>query len=317
MAMLTSRYMLAEEAAVELYQLKTFVKVAQAGNLTRASEALFTSQPAVSAQIKALEDELGVQLFSRTPKGMQLTPAGQHLFQHAERTLAAAETIRQEAQALRNDILAELKIGVHTDFQFMQTGRLFQALAALHPRITLHFLNSSSATVVQQLRGGQLDAGFMFGPCQAADMQLLRLSDVPLQVVAPMAWASDVVNASLGDLATMPWVYTSRTCPFYHYSEALFADSDQPPEKLVWVDTEDAVRELVKAGAGLAIIRQDDAQRLQAEGYVCIWSQSIPAISLSFITAKRRSQEAAIRAFAECVQQHWCLPAGCQLEAAG
>lgn len=302
---------------MELYQLKTFVKVAQAGNLTRASEALFTSQPAVSAQVKALEDELGVQLFSRTPKGMQLAPAGRHLFQHAERTLAAAETIRQEAQVLRNEILAELKIGVHTDYEFMQTGRLFRALAELHPRITLHFLNSSSASVVQQLRTGQLDAGFMFGPCQAADMQLLRLSEVPLRVVAPMAWTADVVNASLPDLATLPWVYTSRTCPFYHYSEALFADSGQPPEKLVWVDTEDAVRELVKAGAGLAIIRQDDAERLQASGHVCVWSERIPPIRLSFITSKRRYQEAAIRAFADCLQQHWCLPDGCRLEAAG
>ncbi|MES9912641.1 MAG: LysR family transcriptional regulator, partial [Candidatus Sedimenticola sp. 4PFRAG1] len=54
---------------MELYQLKTFVKVADEGHLTRAAEQLFTSQPAISAHIKALEEELGVVLFQRTPKG--------------------------------------------------------------------------------------------------------------------------------------------------------------------------------------------------------------------------------------------------------
>ena len=61
---------------MELYHLRTFVTVAEEGHLTRASERLFTSQPAVSAHIKALEEELGVTLFDRTPRGMQLTPAG-------------------------------------------------------------------------------------------------------------------------------------------------------------------------------------------------------------------------------------------------
>jgi len=62
---------------MELYQLKTFVTVAEEGHLTRAAERLFTSQPAISAHIKSLEEELGVTLFHRTPKGMQLTTEGE------------------------------------------------------------------------------------------------------------------------------------------------------------------------------------------------------------------------------------------------
>ena len=62
---------------MELYQLRTFLAIADEANLTRAAERVHTSAPAVSAQLKALEEELGVRLFERTPKGMVLTPAGE------------------------------------------------------------------------------------------------------------------------------------------------------------------------------------------------------------------------------------------------
>ena len=67
--------------AMELYQLKTFVAIAREGSLTRAAERVFTSPPAVSAQLKALEDELGVKLFERTPRGMVPTEAGTRLLE--------------------------------------------------------------------------------------------------------------------------------------------------------------------------------------------------------------------------------------------
>ena len=84
---------------MELYHLKTFVTVAEEGHLTRAAERLFTSQPAISAHIKALEEELGVTLFERTPKGMQLSPAGAQLLAQAQRTLAAAGDFKLAAPA--------------------------------------------------------------------------------------------------------------------------------------------------------------------------------------------------------------------------
>jgi DNA-binding transcriptional LysR family regulator len=75
---------------MELYQLRSFVAVAEAAHLTRASEKLHVSQPAVSAQIKALEDELDLALFERTSSGMVLTSAGRRLLADAEKVLAAA-----------------------------------------------------------------------------------------------------------------------------------------------------------------------------------------------------------------------------------
>ena len=82
---------------MELYQLSSFAAVAELGHLTRAAERLHVSQPALSAQIKALEDELSVALFERGAGGMSLTAAGRALLPEAERVIAAAQRLRSQA----------------------------------------------------------------------------------------------------------------------------------------------------------------------------------------------------------------------------
>src|SRR5215831_12904146 len=92
------------EPPMELNRLRSFAAVAEAGHLTRAAEKLHISQPALSAQIKALEDELDLSLFERTPAGMTLTEAGKRLLGEAEKVLAAAQALRAEARSLKGEI---------------------------------------------------------------------------------------------------------------------------------------------------------------------------------------------------------------------
>src|SRR4051794_10662494 len=96
---------------MELYQLRTFVTVADSGHITRAAEKLHLSQPAVSAHVKALEEELGVRLFDRNPGGMLLTRAGGQLRDRAEKVLAEVEHLRQLAASLRGEIVGRLRVG--------------------------------------------------------------------------------------------------------------------------------------------------------------------------------------------------------------
>src|SRR5882672_107397 len=107
---------------MELYQLKTFVAIAQEGSLTRAAERVFTSAPAVSAQLRALEDELGVKLFERTTRGMALTPAGSGLLDEAERTLASAMRIRSAADQIRGAAQGAVRFGTIADPVALRLG---------------------------------------------------------------------------------------------------------------------------------------------------------------------------------------------------
>src|SRR2546425_886255 len=89
---------------MDFNRLRSFAAVAEAGHLTRAAEKLHLSQPALSAQIKALEDELDLTLFERTSTGMALTAAGKRLLAEADKILAASQTFEAEARALKGGV---------------------------------------------------------------------------------------------------------------------------------------------------------------------------------------------------------------------
>jgi len=294
---------------MELYQLNSFVRIADEGSLTRAAELLFTSQPAISAQIKALEEELGVALFERSSRGMQLTAKGRLLYEQAVETLNAAARLKADAQDLQQELVGELRIGVHTDFQFMRIGELHRQLHTLHPRIGPHFIQSMSAQILPDIRRGVLDGGFFFGPCQYADLTVYHLADAPMRIVAPTGWNEPTSVASLSDLARLPWVYTSDTCPFYALTRELFGETGVEPDSVAYVDSEDAVRELIRAGAGISLLRTDDAERMQARGEAICREGTAATIELGFAVQRQRAAEPLIGALQAVIVDMWPEPA--------
>lgn len=299
------------ESVVELYQLKTFIKVADEGNLTRAAELLFTSQPAISSQIKALEDELGVTLFDRSSRGMSLSAEGQLLYQQAQQTLLAAQQLRSQAEALRGEIIGEPKIGVHTDFEFVQIGALSTHLQQHYPRLNPHFIAGMSAQIVPDVRRHKLDGGFVFGPVADRDLHVLNLIEVPMRLVVPQRWQASHALASLDDLLQLPWIYTTRECPFYLLMTQLLSGRPEP-NKVAFVDSEDAVRSLLRAGSGVALMRADDAARLVEQEQAWVWDGAVPSISLNFILHQQRLAEPALAAIIRALEGLW----GCSAQSA-
>ena len=96
---------------MEIYQLRTFLAVAQQRHLTQAAEQLHLSQPAVTAQIKALEEELGISLFDRVSSGVQLTDAGKRLLPDAEKVLGSARGLIDHARSMQGELRGRIRIG--------------------------------------------------------------------------------------------------------------------------------------------------------------------------------------------------------------
>lgn len=294
---------------MDLNQLKTFVAVAEEQHLTRAAERLFTSQPAVSAQLKALEETLGLALFDRTPKGMRLTPAGERLLTQARATLDAARQMINEAQALKGEVFGDLNVGIHTDFEFLKLAELVRRSREIHPGIQLTFINSMSTDIILDLRKGQHDVGFFFGPCKSADLQVTQLASVEMAVAGPAAWKNRIEKAGLAELAELPWVYTSERCPFYSHTSSLFAETGMDINKRVFVDSEDAIRNLVKTEVGIAVLRKQDAVQAEREGWGFVWEGEVSPISLNMAVPGRRMREPLIMAWTELVRECWPTPA--------
>jgi DNA-binding transcriptional LysR family regulator len=291
---------------MELTHLRTFVAVAEEAHLTRAAERLFTSQPAVSAQLKALEEALGVSLFNRLPKGMKLTPAGERLLVQARAALDAAGAVMEQARALRGETLGRLAIGVNSDFDFLKLGDMTQAFNEQYNGIELSLLNGMSYDIIQQVRRGTMDAGFFFGPCEnTGDLQLRSLGTTRMALLGPVAWRDRFEHAAREDLVQLPWIYTTPRCPFFQLQRELFKGMNHELQKTAFVDSEDAIRALVQRGAGIAFLREDDADRAEAAGWGVRWHGVTPSIELSIAWRKNRDQEPLITALQNVLTQLW------------
>jgi len=291
---------------MELYQLKTFVAVAEEGNLTKAAERIYASQPAVSGHIKALEEELGLPLFVRTPRGMQLTEVGKGLKLKADSVLQAAEDMAHLAAGYREELTGTLTIALNSDADFLRVADLSEAMSQAQPKIKLKLQQGYSANILKDVRDRKIDAGFAFLKNPYPEVQTVPLRRIAVRIVAPSAWAAKVEGKSLDQLATMPWIKPDVECPFMKVLEGVFEGSGIMPEEYIEADSEEVIRRLVARGKGISLLKQDDANALVRDGSAVI-CETGPELSLHicFVYPKTRENDPMMRALTDVVSSIW------------
>lgn len=288
---------------MELYQLKAFVQVAREGNLSRAAVKLFTSQPAVSAQIKALEETLGISLFERTPKGMVLTRQGEILREEAEKALAAAQGVLQRARGLRAEPEGVLRLGTISDPVTLRLGALFAGLASRYPKIDIHLNQGHSGTVSTGILGGTLDAGYVIGEVSSA---LTRISLMPVRVVVIAPKRFNARGLGWNELCALPWVGVPDNCSFQRLYQELFSRMGQEPADFVArADQEHTLASLIAAGLGLCLMREDQARLAVEQGIGEIWPGAAIDSDLAFVFRPESRDEPCIAALLELVREIW------------
>lgn len=292
---------------MELYQLRSFVGVAEAGHLTRAAEKLHLSQPAVSAQIKALEDELELALFERTPSGMTLTFAGRRLLSGAEKILAATQELRNDAGALKGEVAGKLSVGTLSDPDFIRIGEFLGATVERHPLMQVELHHEISGAAFAKVRDGALDASFYFGELAHPSVDGLRLRGITYRVAAPAAWKDRVVDADWSAIAALPWIITPPISTHHQLVQALFDKRGIEPTKVVEADQEFVIANLVVSGVGLSLIREELALEKQAAGEVCLWQDVRLETDLWFVYLLERQNDPVIRAALDVLVDTWKL----------
>lgn len=263
---------LVQNDSMEIYQLRTFIAVATEGNLTRAAERVFTSPPAVSAQLKALEDELGVRLFERTSRGMTLTAAGQRLLAEAQRTIAAAQSLQATAAQIRGQARGVVRMGTVSDPVSLRLGEVFVHLAERHPQVALQLQQSVSLRAIQAVRRGDLDCAYVMDEHERLDgLDVQRLSPIDVVVVVPPQRAASGLPASIDELTRWPWVTTPADCGLRLQLETLFRAAGRELPSGAMADTEGAVRGMVASGLGAGLMRRDQAEEAERHGQGVVW----------------------------------------------
>jgi DNA-binding transcriptional LysR family regulator len=294
---------------MELYQLKTFVVVAEEGHLTRAAERLHASQPTVSAHVKALEEELETRLFIRTPKGMRLTEAGSRLRDKAVEVLRAARELKLEARNMGGELVGELSIGLNTDAEYLRIVPLLNSLGERHPKITLQILQSASTVVQTQIILGKLDCGFIFGPPRHTDIHAVRLETTRFFVAVPDVW-KDRIKGGLEALAELPWIMDPSDNPLQLLIGPFFSTRNLKPAYEMEVDGDEVIRVLVAAGKGVSFLRENELKAANRIGVVHAVPFEELTIDLHFVCLKRRDQDPVMRAVIDHVRQIWGLEQG-------
>src|SRR5918994_14513 len=147
-----------------LQQLRYFLAAAEHGSFSAAAEELLMAQPSLSDQVRRLEAELGVALFTRAGRRLALTEAGRTLRPHAERTLAAAEDAAASVKEVRTLTGGTVSFGTFGSAHHYLLGGLVQDFRRRHPDVRVRVVGQNSAEVADEIREGRLEAGLIALP---------------------------------------------------------------------------------------------------------------------------------------------------------
>lgn len=170
---------------MELRHLRYFVAVAEELNFRRAAERLRLAQPALSAQIKALEEELDVRLLERTTRLVRLTQAGRLFLDEARVVLGAASHAEQLARKAEHGIVGTLRVGVIAPAASPWLARVLRHFHQRFPGVQLALSEITSAEQLRRLRAGELDAGLLRPPVGSPDLEWRFVEQSPQVLAAP------------------------------------------------------------------------------------------------------------------------------------
>src|SRR5215217_2788437 len=160
---------------MDLRQLTTFVQVADLGSLSKAAERLRIAQPALSRQIRLLEEELKVALFARHGRGMVLTPAGELLRGRAGGILRQVEEARADLMEEAGAVRGRVVFGMPPTVGDVLATRLIERFLALHPEVRLRVVTAYSGYLLEWLHSGEVDIAVVYSTERAANVRISPL----------------------------------------------------------------------------------------------------------------------------------------------
>ncbi|AKH20574.1 LysR substrate-binding domain-containing protein [Sedimenticola thiotaurini] len=170
---------------MNLRDLKYIIAVAETRHFGRAAERCFVSQPTLSGQLRKLEEELGVTLFERNNRHVQITPVGEEILDHARQIMEQAEAIQQVSQRHQDPLAGPLRIGAIPTLSPYLMPLLLMPLKTRYPQIQLVLSEELTDTLLQRLQRHEIDAALLATPAGSPDLETWPLFKEPFWVAYP------------------------------------------------------------------------------------------------------------------------------------
>ena len=290
---------------MDILKLRSFVMVARLGHLTRAAERLALTQPAVTAHIKAIEQEIGIALFDRSPGRITLTRSGEVLLGEAEHVLSVFEGFARKAKQIKGEVTGSMLIATIDDADFIKLGALLYGLRSALPLLQIKTRLVLADDVVSGVKNGTFDAGFYIGAIDHPDFAVLPLRTIAYCTVGPVDYGKALAQAGWRAVAALPWIAGPDRSHVSRLLRQLFAQQGVLPNEAVECDQLPSMLDLVRSGLGMGLVREDLALVAAEKGEVAIWPHGRIESQLSFIYRLVEEHDPAIVGMLSVLRDHW------------
>jgi DNA-binding transcriptional LysR family regulator len=291
---------------MELRQLRYLSAVARHGSFTLAAQELHVAQPAVSQQVRRLEQELGVELLSRTTRQVLVTEAGEIALARADRMLAEADALRAEIDELQGLLRGTLALGIIPAVGALDPAVLLSSFRSRHPAVDIRLIETTLAETLELLRAGRLDLCFAFSPPERAGEGIAgeQLFDEELAaMVAPGHPLARRRRVEVAALADEPLVAPITGASLRQALDEALAAAGVSLHVAYESNEAWTVRALTAEGLGVSLLPRSFASTPGPRLVPIALSPKLPRVPVSVLYREGRRRPPAVEAFLTGVRE--------------
>ena len=268
-----------------------FLEVARRGNLSRAAEAIFVSQPALTARLHSLERELGEPLFVRTRRGMRLTDAGRAFLPYAERAVRALRDGQEALTEARSASAGRLVLGAAPAVSTYWLPAVLRRFAAAHPGIEVAVRTGHSEDVLQLLLRDEVQLAIVRS-LRHPEVESTRLYEEELVLVVAAGHPfTKRRSVSVAEVGSDRLILFDRTSSYTELTHTMFLRAGVTPREVMELDNIEAAKKMVEQRLGVALLprtavgRETDAGTLRL-----VPLRNGEAVRMAIVALRRRDQ---------------------------
>lgn len=247
-----------------LSQYKIFYEVAKAGNISKAAKELYISQPAISKAISKLEDSLNVTLFTRSSRGVHMTPEGEILFRHAETAFQALNSGEEELKRIREFNIGHLRIGVSNTLCKYILLPYLKNFIEQYPHIKITIEGQATARTISMLEQHTLDIGLVAEPAGLSGLSFIPVMEIQDVFVSTRHYLNNLYlregkDSDLfqcGNIMLLDQNNMTR-----HHVDEYMEEHRIIPKQILEVTTMDLLIEFAKISLGIACVIRELVQK--------------------------------------------------------
>lgn len=242
---------------MDLRQIRYFLNVAQAGSFSRAATILGVAQPALSRQVRNLEDELKQTLLLRDGRGVRLSEAGLCFAEYAERIIRQVEAATSAVEELRGVLTGTVTIGMPATPAKILTVPLITAFQRRFPRATIRIIEGLSTYLKEFLAAGRIDAALLFDTAPSAALEIIPVFTETLLCISPKSPVAAGQSITVQSLSRLPLILPSEPNSIRALVDRYLRKAGKQPHSILEIDAIAPTLELVAAGYGHTILSKN------------------------------------------------------------